>query len=404
MRDDQPRSEHEVFAALTTLGDPWLVLSDVPFGLFGRPRPGLAQIDFLLVHPRRGLCVLEVKGGEITIRDGIWYTRPRGGEAEALRRTPFAQAADQRYELQRFLWKHLSIPDAAMAHAVALPGCVVPGGIGPDAPRALVVDINDMQNMPAAIDRVMRQWRTNLALDEDSVERLVGLLKPSATLTIVLAATADITEKALERETRRQVRFTESQVEAYRIMLRRERTLVLGEAGTGKTVLAVERARRLSQTGLRTLLLCHRAGAFAFISTLLGKDAPARAFDPANPGILTAIHWGAFVKQLRAASGRKIPSPRQAGILVEEFAAAAEDVGLQFDALVVDEGQEFTPGQLEALTWLLDDPEYSPMYIFADPFQHSGFFTFGQHDRESKRGTYRWKPPSEMGAALLEGR
>lgn len=396
---DSPRSERVVHAALATLPDPWIVLADVPIGLFGRPRPGMAQLDFLLVHPKGGLCVLEVKGGSITVAEGTWYTAPRGGQPQALRRSPFAQAADQRYELQRFLWKHLPIPDEAMAHAVALPDCVVTTSLGPEAPRSMVLDKLDLQDAEAAVNRAVNTWKTRLSLSDADTDRLVALLKPSADLTIVLAADVALTEDGLQRETRRQVKFTDSQLDAYQAILRQERAVVLGEAGTGKTVLAVDRAQRLVDAGMRTLLLCHRAGALAFIGTLMGTRA-RRKLDLKQPQVLTIAHFAGLLDALAEETEQSHPRPESAA-LPDWLLSTAEQVGLRFDALVVDEGQEFTPAQLEALMWLLPDPEHSPVYIFADPFQHSARFSTVRLGRDYMRGRYKWHPPTDMPIVTL---
>lgn len=396
---DSPRSEHIVHEALAQLPQPWIVLADVPIGLFGRPRTGMAQLDFLLIHPQRGLCVLEVKGGEITVKEGTWYTTPRGKEPIELRRSPFAQAADQRFELQRFLWKHLNIPDEAMAHAVSLPACVVTTGLGPDAPRDLIIDLKDLQGIEVAVDRAMKKWQTRLSLSTEDTERLIGLLKPSMELTIVLATDVALTEEGLRRETRKQVQFTDSQVDAYREMLSQERAVVIGEAGTGKTVLAVERAQRLVDTGLRTLLLCHRAGVLAFIGTLMATRA-RRQLDLSEPRELMIAHFTGLLTALAESTGRKRPET-ETPALPDWLLATAEEAGFGFDALVIDEAQEFTAAQIEALMLLLPDPDHSPVYLFADPFQHSARFSTHRLNRSTVRGRYNWVPPAGMPIVTL---
>ena len=48
--DSAQWSERRVHQALGALSDAWVVLWDVPVGLFGTPKAGLRQIDFLLLH------------------------------------------------------------------------------------------------------------------------------------------------------------------------------------------------------------------------------------------------------------------------------------------------------------------------------------------------------------------
>jgi hypothetical protein len=391
---DAPLSERVVHKALGDLPEPWVVLSNIPMGLFGRPRPEMAELDFLLIHPQKGLCVLEVKGGKLEVQEGTWYQTSQNGEQHTLRRSPFAQANSQHFELQKFLWKHLPVRTDAMAHAVALPDCIVDGSLGPDAPRGITVDRRDLQSVEAAVLRAMKVWKTRASLTEADVEHIVALLKPSAELTVVLAAEVAMTEEGLQRETRRQVLFSESQAQAYESLLRRQRLVVVGEAGTGKTVLAIERAKRLSETGMKTLLLCHRGAVAALMRTAIGGQAKRR-LDPSALEDLSITPFAELVSVLAEASGRD-GQATSGPHLPNWLLAAVEDVGLQFDALVVDEAQEFTQDQLETLLFMLSDPDESPVYLFADPFQHSAAFSGSRLYRDQRRGRYNWAPPEGM--------
>src|SRR5512140_3334514 len=49
----------------------------------------LGEGDFVLAHPTRGLLVLEVKGGQVALRDGRWHSN-----AVALEKAPLTQALD----------------------------------------------------------------------------------------------------------------------------------------------------------------------------------------------------------------------------------------------------------------------------------------------------------------------
>ena len=89
--EDSPSSERRVFEALrcASEGSDWTVLHSLGFssaqtGQFG-------EIDFVVVIPlvESSLCV-EVKGGQVSQENGVWYTRPRNSTtAERLKRSPF---------------------------------------------------------------------------------------------------------------------------------------------------------------------------------------------------------------------------------------------------------------------------------------------------------------------------
>lgn len=55
------------------------------------------QIDFLLVC-EKGIVIVEVKGGKIGIREGVYYYE-KGGTTTDMNRTPFEQAEDYKYAL-----------------------------------------------------------------------------------------------------------------------------------------------------------------------------------------------------------------------------------------------------------------------------------------------------------------
>lgn len=401
--EGSPRSENIVIDALRSLDDTWTILWDVPVGLFGKPSADLRQIDVLLLHPHAGLLILEVKGGEIRCDRGDWYTRPRFASSQwiKLKRSPFKQVADARYTLERFLQDKLRVPRRAFGHAVVFPGASVTTDLGPDAPRALVLDADDLRAPERALRRAASAWGEDRRIDPTLLEEVVELLRPSFQLTVLASSAAAETRDQLERETHRQAEMVKSQVEAYRRLLASERVVTIGGAGTGKTVIAARLASQLAFTGTRTLLLCHRAGVQSFIHTLMKTPVAARSAGAVRADDLVVASWTALEREVARALGRTNVSARdpQLGDYFLEF----RDVHLPapFDAVVVDEGQEFSAVQLEALTWLLDDPEKSPFYVFADPYQHSGLFTTATKDRLDRKITFQWEPPVGSEKILL---
>jgi len=309
-----------------------------------------------------------------------------------LQRSPFKQVADQRYTLQRYLSNHFGIDSKSFAHAVAFPGCDITDDLGPDSPRELAIDATDLRDPTTALHRVRKHWGECPRIADTLIDSIIAKLRPSFEMTILSSSVAATTAEMLERETRRQVHMVESQIQAYRTLLSTDRVVALGGAGTGKTVIAAQLAMQLASTGSRTLLLCHRVGVQSFLSTLLGIRPSNRSYDGSSADFPHVAAWvkvaGAVASHVGRASVRN-SDPN----LGEHFFEFRDALSAPYDAIVVDEGQEFTKNQIEALSWLLDDPDYSPMYIFADPFQHSGIFSTTPRDRIEKRISYRWAPP-----------
>jgi hypothetical protein len=125
-----------------------------------------------------------------------------------------------------------------------------------------------------------------------------------------------------------------------------------------------------------------------------------RRLNLAEFGDLVITPFGELLTVLGEESDRGQPS-RNGVPSPDWLLGAAEDAGFRFDALVVDEAQEFTPGLLEALMLLLPDPDESPVYLFADPFQHSALFSANRMGRERMRGRYKWRPPDGIPLVTL---
>src|SRR6266702_8279606 len=67
-----------------------------------------SEIDFLVLHPDKGILVLEVKGGGVGY-DGVrgeWYTIDRKGTRHTIK-DPFKQAQDGKHTLRRELTQQI---------------------------------------------------------------------------------------------------------------------------------------------------------------------------------------------------------------------------------------------------------------------------------------------------------
>lgn len=393
---DAPRSEQTVFNSFETLSNDWIVLWSIPIKRFEPRRRGMNEIDFVLLHADLGVFVIEVKGGEIKAENGAWFTRPFGSQDwHALNRSPFAQATDEHFALARYLSdrRGIEIPKNAIVHAVAFPSVTVRGDMGPDAPRSLILDSADLESPEFALRRIRAEFGTLQKLTPSVIATIKKELVPTLEMTVLSSSTAAATIKELERETRRQAQMVNDQAVAYRAMLAQERAFVIGGAGTGKTVIAAKVARDFELAGVRTLLLCHRAGVQSFLQTLLETPLSGRKFNAESNELLQVSSWTGVARAVAAGLKRTSVSVTDAN-LPDIFFEFRDHLSSPYGAIIIDEGQEFTPLQLDSLKWILDDPDTSPMYIFADPFQHSGLFSTSAIDRANRKVSFKWMPPA----------
>ncbi len=337
------------------------------------------EADLVIAHPDRGILVLEVKAGEPR-RDGQgrWWLGPI-----LLDRSPFEQAMRSQHQLVRKLvslpgWPsqrggdHHAEPHAG--HGVAFPAVdlasLPPGHVllGPDAPPEIVLDATALETPEGARAWVERAFAYFLGdgthgwgLDETGMRLLDELLAPTVELhRLVRGRIADDRAELL-------LASREQQLVLNRARSRR-RVEVVGPAGSGKSMLAAEKARRLAREGYRTLLVCFNQ---RLATTLLRELGNTEA-----PGGLEVTTFHRLCERLGQASGvlpvRPVPIPR--GWWDETLPAALQYAidalpGERFHAIVVDEGQDFARDWLETLDFLLWNPGEDVLWVFHDPGQ-----------------------------------
>ncbi len=332
------------------------------------------EADAVITHPEYGLLVLEVKSGEPSVdHEGHWHLGPR-----ILPVSPFDQAKTSKHYLRA---KLIDLPewpvdiDPLAGHAVAFPDVdlesLPPGHslLGIDAPMGLVLDAHALETtdgIQAWLDHVFEFWCGDgygryEPIGHKGAALLDELLRPTVSLHRLVRGRIEDDRPALVDASRTQSRI-----------LNRWKSLrqveVVGPAGSGKSMLAAERARRLAAEGYRTLLVCFNQR----LATTVRRDlAGAKA-----PAGLTVTTFHRLCEMLGGRAGtlptRPKPIPQEwwdetlPGVL---DAAISAKPGVRYQAIIVDEGQDFTLGWLESLALLLSDQEYGVLWVFHDPAQ-----------------------------------
>ena len=218
-----------------------------------------------------------------------------------------------------------------------------------------------------AVERAYAYWvgdgSRGQALGADGMRRVDDYLAPTVTLRRLLRHDVEDDRSRLIEASRQQVRA----LDHFRNLRRVE---VVGPAGSGKSILAVERARRLARDGFRTLFVCfNQPLATAVLHEIESDPAPPDR----RPQVTTFHRLCETLGQRAGVLGpRPDPPPRA---WWDETLPGALDAAIdalpaeRFHAIVVDEGQDFERSWLESLTFLLEDPVDDVLWIFHDPGQ-----------------------------------
>ena len=347
-------SERRVADALRRLSNEWIVLHHVSWQSKRGGRQGDGEADFVIFHPRKGMLVLEIKGGGIQVDFGRWSTKDRFGEKHDIK-NPYEQVTVSKHALVGWLKQHGFMSRIRVGHAVVFPHMETVPTLGPAAQKQITICKNDLLDVEAAISRCLEHWSLDANLPPKDVEKLVALLAPTVSASPTLASASGDAEANL-------VVFTAEQIEAFSRLRAQRGGLVIGGAGTGKTVLAIARAQQLAKDGFRTLLVC--------FNDLLGAELSARV--SMGAGVTAGTFHSLCLSEARRAKIEVSKARDQAwwedeapSILID----ACSRNETMYDAIVVDEGQDFSPVWLDALRCLTTSAENAPFFVFADPRQ-----------------------------------
>ncbi|MEZ4524275.1 MAG: NERD domain-containing protein/DEAD/DEAH box helicase [Thermomicrobiales bacterium] len=360
-------AERELFAAFRDqLNDRRTVLAGVNWVYTNNRGQGrTAEADFVILDPDRGMLVVEVKGGRVGFDAGAgrWYSISRGGHDNTIK-DPVEQARRAFYDLRESLGSVFSTSRFPYpgGHCLAFTDGVVESGVLPiDLPRNIVLDATDMDELDRRIDNIFRFWAgDDHRIPSDSgVEAAVGLLAKSFEIKTPLALD-------LEREADQMRTLTEQQFRLLDYIGRHPRALISGCAGSGKTFLAAEKARRLAEQGIPTLLTCFNKALAAWLRERLSP----------YPETLHIQHFHEFAHEFAASAGIDPTKPDDMNLghyfnvhLPALLMDALAWTDTRYDAIVVDEGQDFQEDWWLALLELLRDPEEGIFYVFFDEQQ-----------------------------------
>ena len=206
-----------------------------------------AELDFVIVGPK-GVFVLEVKGGGVSRTNGIWEFTDRYGQIHKKSEGPFEQVDSGMYALKEKIEPILSITERkqlVIGWGVVFPDIRFAVG-GPEHPQQTICDsqfFGSDKSVTDFLEMLISYWRSKpgnkgrRAFDTETVSKIRKYIRRDFELVPTLGIQAgDITGKM--------VRLTEGQSAILEASEHEPRIACRGGAGTGKSFLALETARR----------------------------------------------------------------------------------------------------------------------------------------------------------------
>jgi len=336
----------------------WTVLSNVTWAF--KEETGMVsdgQSDFVVLVPGSGMVIVEVKGSrEVWIdADGLWYRRGPDGEPVLVSPPPPEQAMKNMYKLARIVEQKGSWPRFPGHYSWLV---AYPNGTATSAPAmfdsSTMVTSRNLHELEARIRKALVQrgsdGRSSL-FTTDAMDRIARILT-SQPFAIAPADTPSDVQDDMERIDT----LTRQQFAALRGIFEFQSAAVTGPAGSGKTLLAVWRLQALVEAGKKALYVCFNK-----------KLAEAlRLRHPDLSGNIASVDK-LFMDLCQQATVVGEPD-RYFKETLPELAfghAISCHPDEKYDAIIVDEGQDFNDLRLYALQEMLrpGDPTW---LIFTD--------------------------------------
>jgi hypothetical protein len=313
------------------------------------------EIDLLVLWPNVGMAAIEVKGGQVSINDGQWYQSDRSQKRKI--QSPVAQSQSSLHALKNWLEDQLgSRISSRSVYMVSLPYTDVPRDwTMAGCPRSLILDQTDSKSPAELVRQAIENEGGGAApLAPVFLERIVRKLGGNLDTAAVPSTTSHEDEAAQDHLTERQSVLLQATRSLPRIRF-------TGGAGSGKTWLAVEKAKLLSKQGKRVGLFCYNKGLGQYLQD---RVATWRQAKPVFTGEFHEYVRGLGVPDGKGQDYFDVEMPR----LLKELATEM-DPQKRLDAVVVDEAQDFAPLWWDALLACTTDPAAGEVYAFMDDRQ-----------------------------------
>jgi hypothetical protein len=260
-RDFNPNSkEGLMFEELNQLPEEYYVFHSFSIVTVSDDVISESETDFVIFHPKKGILCLEAKAGQVDYVDGYW----RYGSGRVMAKGgPYNQANANKWKFKDYMLvrgMQREFDRCKLLHGVWFPDVPLSNlkriSLPPEADLNITLTADSFGRIEEEIERIFAleisaKVKTNLS-ERDTKNILEKVLAPNFSLISLQEVKIERTKNVFKRMLREQIallNYLEEQNNA----------IINGLAGTGKTVMAVEKAKIHSDKGDSVLFLCYNA-------------------------------------------------------------------------------------------------------------------------------------------------
>ncbi|WP_314062481.1 NERD domain-containing protein [uncultured Vagococcus sp.] len=351
--------EDEMFNTLKELSDDYYVFHSFKIARNVNGTFYESETDFLIFNRRKGLLCIEAKAGRVSYSKGEWrYSNGR----QMKKGGPFAQASGNKWKLKSHIEKseyQNLLGKCKLLHAVWFPSIskidLQNISLPADAEKCLIMTKESLSNVQEKIDQIFQLRlpsgiETNLSENEEK-GLLESVLCPAFDIFPTISFENDIKKKIFHR-------LLKEQVGILKYLGDQTSAVINGAAGTGKTMIAVEKAKMHAFDNQQVLFLCYNK----FL-----KDFLIENYKHKNIHYYTIDGLACKLCNSSKPDYTKLKANLEDMYLLNRF---------PYDHIIIDEGQDFGQDKIEEIALIellkdiiVDKKSNNSFYIFYDRLQ-----------------------------------
>ena len=352
--------ENLIFEGLEKLPDDYYVIHSFRLVTVENGTIFESEADFIIYNRTKGILCIEAKAGHVQYINGDWYY---GSGIKMSHDGPYNQAAKNKWTIKNYIQNspyYNLLGKCKLLHGVWFPSIsadeLVHKVMPPEADIHLTLTRSDLENPLSRIEEVFamelpNHIQTNLTEHESNL-LVQKILCPSFDLIPSISIEHDLKKQVFHK-----MLIEQKNVLNYLVFQRS--AVIQGVAGTGKTLIALEKARRHADDGQKVLFLCYNR----FLHSHISKNNP-------NVNIDYYTIDGFACKMCHTAIA-------DYGQLKEVLEECYLNQNFPYEHIIIDEGQDFGQENIEEneIISLLEDiildgnNENGTFYIFYDAMQ-----------------------------------
>lgn len=348
-----------MFDALSLLPNDYYIFHSFRITTVSNVQFNESETDFVIFNPKLGIICLEAKAGLVKYENGYWYY---ASDIPMHNGGPFNQASANKYKLIEYIKKsHCSgiLPHCKFLHAVWFPAVseeILKNMTFPsEADKSLVLTKEDLQNPQKKMESIFSlelPQKIKTSLSEYETKQLIReILCPQFNVFPTATFNNDLKKIVFHR-------MLKEQSGILNFLYEQKTASICGAAGTGKTMIAVEKAQRHANNREKTLFLCYNVKL---------KEALAERFNNEHIDFFTLDGFACKVCNSSSSNYEKLKS-------------SLDDMYFKgcfpYKNIVIDEGQDFGMDNMEEISLIqlmkdivTDEAINGTFYVFYDKNQ-----------------------------------